>query len=334
MTIKKLLIMFLSLTLIFAISCSNNLEPEASQSGKNADLIPDGGDGSIAAFINKYAGVYYRGEEGRVRYKLKDGKVYTINGLNEVAEIPVEKVSESEKKLQIRYADEGKVEVLKFIDKGYTAYTSYILEKVSDEVADGMYGVGGYVKEFAKYKGTYKSIEQNIENYFAIDGDGYIYFHDSKVTLKDERVGITEKELTIIETVNRTLRKIIFKFDQGVYREYNVDGNHIDRTGVFYSVTKDFIETLGDTIYTTADGNNSIVFNGAKNKAQGSVWSTGSYFTMRGGSVADNDNIGNVTVLKGNTLNIMKYRANLTFNNDYSVLTYVKNGQTIEFKKQ
>lgn len=330
--LKRFLIILLSLTL--AIGCSSALEPEASQGGNDADLV-NNGDGSVEGFINKYAGVYYREEEGRVKYKLRNGKVYTINGLNSHTEIPVEKVSAAESKLQIRYADEGTVEVLKFIGKGYTGYTSYILEKVSENVEIAT-NVGGYVKEFARYKGTYKSIEQNIEHFIAIDENGYIYFHDSAVTVEGGRVGMTDGELTIIESTKDGVgRKIIFKFDQGVYREYNIDGNHIDRTGVFYGVTKDFIETLGDSTYATEDGKSSIMFNGATTrKEQGSVFALGSYFTMPGLGMENNDNIGNVTVLKGKTLNIMKYRANLTFSDDYSTLTYVNNGQTIEFKKQ
>ena len=88
MTIKKLLIIFLSLTL--AISCSNDATDPNQQIGGgenpggggqlndygNGDLIENGSSDAndIANFINKYSGIYY--ESGKVKYKLKDGKLY------------------------------------------------------------------------------------------------------------------------------------------------------------------------------------------------------------------------------------------------------------------
>ena len=258
MTIKKILITLLSLVFVFAVSCSSDLGPEASQSNDD-DLILHP-EGTLASFVNDHYGVYYEAA-GYADYKLRDGKVRNIHG----AEVAVEKVSLVESKLQIRNAAEGTVEVLKFDGKGYTSYTSYVLEKVSDDVAEELKtkSVGGHDPVFAPYKGTYKDVNRGIENFIAIDGEGYIYFHDANVTVANKRVGITDGELTILETQNNDtiLRKLIFKFDQGVYREFNVNGSHIEVTGERFTRTKDFVEDLANTIYVSADNKNSIAIN-------------------------------------------------------------------------
>ncbi|WP_432633356.1 hypothetical protein [Brachyspira sp.] len=247
MTIKKILITLLSLVFVFAVSCSSDLGPEASQTNPD-DLIVNA-DGDLASFVSDYSGVYYEAA-GYADYKLRDGKVRNIHG----AEVAIEKVSRSEAKLQIRNAAEGTVEVLKFDGKGYTSYTSYVLQKVSDEVLISNPNLG-YIKEFAQYKGTYKDVVKGIENFIAIDGDGNIYFYDTNATAANGRVGITENELTIIETQNNNIiaRKLIFKFDQGVYREFNLNGSHIEVTGERFTRTKDFVEDLANTVYVDAN---------------------------------------------------------------------------------
>ena len=292
MTIKKILITLLSLVFVFAVSCSSDLGPEASQTNDDDLIIYP--DGTLSVFVNEHSGVYYEAA-GYADYKLRDGKVRNIHG----AEVAIEKVSREEGKLQIRNAAEGTVEVLKFDGKGYTSYTSYILEKVSDEVLITTPSLG-YIKEFAKYKGTYKDVVKGIENFIAIDGEGNIYFYDAEATAGNGRAGITDNELTIIETQNNNIlaRKLIFKFDQGVYREFNLNGSHIEVTGERFTRTRDFVEDLANTIYVSADNKNSIAFNSG------------------GAVVIDGTADYPEAIRVGNTIKIKKIGVTITLNGD------------------
>ena len=310
MTIKKILITLLSLVFVFAVSCSSDLGPEASQ-GNPDDLI-NNPDGNIAAFVNDYYGVYYEAA-GNIDYKLREGKLRNIHG----SEVAVEKVSRSEAKLQIRDATEGTVEVLKFDGKGYTSYTSYVLQKVSDDVLIKNNGVGGYIKELIKYKGTYKDVNRNIENFIAIDGEGYIYFYDANVTAEKKTVGLSDNELTIVENQGSVERKLIFKFDQGVYREYNLNGSHIEVTGERFTRTRSFVEDLAGTKYVSADGKVSVEFtsNGAT-----VVW---------GLEKGTGDHVESIKI--GNTIR-MRRIATLTLNGDTA--TYKATGVNLTLNKQ
>lgn len=388
---KKLTKIFLSLCVVsvFAVSCASGLDADASRSGTGnpADLIPPGeGTGSltaVAAFVNKYAGVYYsEGEhtyyEGmvgtpvkanglKVDYKFKNGQIYTVNHINQAFELivePVEAVLPSAKKLQLRHADKGEVLVLNMTDEGLESYVSYILEKVSDEVLIKNDGVGGYISELAQYKGTYNSVAQDnkIENYIAIDGEGNIYFHDANVTVAGGRVAIMEGEgLTILESYQNTMRKIIFKFDQGVYRRYSIDGGNRDETYIgICEVTKDFIEDkVYNALYQSEDHwvkgiGEGILFSPTEiggvtikinepTRAQGSEIE---HVTLEGavcigGEIGDRwtqgkdkakyDQVGHISVLKGNELHVMgRYNAVFTFSDDWKTLTY--NGKTLNLK--
>ena len=84
---KKLATIILSVcAMIFAVSCANSLDADASQSGANvpSDLIPDGeaktGQAAVEAFVNQYAGVYY--SEGEHTYNEgMVGNIVKANGL-------------------------------------------------------------------------------------------------------------------------------------------------------------------------------------------------------------------------------------------------------------
>ena len=357
--------------MIFAVSCSSGLDADASRSGSDspADLIRDPSSMSvIAAFINDNAGIYY--SEGpylhwewgegytnkglKVDYKFKNGQVYKFNHLNQTIELivePVEAVSPTEKKLQLRHKDKGEVLVFNMTDTGLESYVSYILEKVSDDVLIENDGVGGFEESLIPYKGTYKSIAQDnyIENYIAIDGAGNIYFHDANATISGGRVGITEGELTIIESYQNTMRKIIFKFDQGVYRRYSIDGENRDETYIgICEKTTDFIEDVfADAVFQTSDHKVSghdtdwgwypdsitgyvIRLNEPINQPGGHVTLEGA--SCIGGQFGDHlaryAQVGHVTVLKGNELHVMgRYNAVFAFSDDWKTATY--NGQTL-----
>ena len=362
--------------MIFAVSCASGLDADASRSGASnpADLIRDPSSMTvIAAFINDNAGVYYsQGKHSyrtwedsdgyKVDYKFKDGKVYVPNIHNQQIELmvhPVEAVSPTEKKLQLRNVEKGEVLVLNMTDEGLESYVSYILEKVSDDVLINNESLG-YIEELAPYKGTYNSIAQDnkVENYIAIDGKGNIYFHDANVTAEGGRVGITEGEgLTILESYQNTMRKIIFKFDQGVYRRWAIDGEHRDETYIgICKVTTDFIEDrFADAKYQTADYKeedfgrwDNEVSGGQQyprkitgvdirlNEANDNVGHEVSEGTVAisGNNIGDNvglstgNMVGHVSILKGNTLHIMgRFNAQFVFSDDWKTATY--NGQTL-----
>ena len=375
---KKLTKIFLSIcAMVFAVSCANGLDADASRSGTGnpADLLPDGPSGiaAVTAFINKYAGVYYsQGQHSyrtwddnngyKVDYKLKDGKVYVPNMHNQIIELivhPVEAVSDAEKKLQLRNAEKGEVLVLNMTETGLESYVSYILEKVSDDVLIENEGVGVHDPSFIPYKGTYNSMAQDnkVENYIAIDGEGYVYFYDANVTEASGRVGFTEGEgLSIVEAYQNTMRKIIFKFDQGVYRRYSIDGENRDETYIgICEVTRDFIEDrFNDAKYQTADYKEEDfkTWNNEAGEQQYPTKITGvdiklnevndgighevseGAVAVSGNNIGENQGlstgnmVGHVSVLKGNTLHIMgRYNAQFVFSDDWQTATY--NGQTL-----
>ena len=370
---KKLVILLL-IFCVMVVGCKKKLATDASQSGtfNPAETILEGegdkGLNSVIEFINEYAGVYYsKGlhyykhdnstDTGyKVDYKFRDGKIFTYNQHNEGTQInvePVEAVLASQRKIQLRHKDKGEVLVLNMAEDGLETYVSYILEKVSDDVLIQNNGIGGFVKGLAQYKGTYNSIAEDnkIENYIAIDGEGNIFFHDAGVTVEGGRAGITENELTILESYQNTMRKIIFKFNEGVYRRFSIDGQHRDETYIgICEVTKNFIEDVfDDAIYQTEDfkyleglyegttdytptkaQGYSMRLNEPEDDgigrvvAQGAICFTGNY----GNHFAGIDNVIHITVLKGNTLHIMgKYNVAFEFSPDWKTATY--NGQTL-----
>ena len=368
---KFTIILSICASLVLAISCSNRLDTDTSQSavGNPADLITTNGSGAsssltaVTDFINQYAGVYY--SQGthlyhhdnsetygyKVDYKFRNGQIYTFNHHNQSIELivePVEAVLPSDKKLQLRHEENGEVLVLNMTEEGLESYVSYILEKVSDEVLIQNEGVGGYDKSLIKYKGTYNSLAQDnkIENYIAIDGEGKIYFHDANVTIDSGRVGLSEKELTILESHQNSMRKIIFKFDQGVYRRYGIDGDNRDETYIgICEVTKDFIEDrFADAIFNTDDFKYlEGLYEGTPNytptKAQGysmrlnepmddgigsivgegAICFTGDF----GNHFAGIDNVMHISILKGNQLHVMgRYNVVFTFSDDWKTATF------------
>ena len=377
---KKLITILLSVcAMIFAVSCASGLDADASRSGTDnpSDLIPPGTGGrnltSVTEFINEYAGVYY--SQGlhyykhdnstdtgyKVDYKFRDGKIFTYNQHNEGTQLivePVEAVLESQKKIQLRHKDKGEVLVFNMTDDGLESYVSYILEKVSDDVLIQNAGVGGFIEELAPYKGTYNSLaaDNKIENYIAIDGEGNIFFHDSAVTYDGGRVTITDGALTILESYQNSMRKIIFKFDQGVYRRFAIDGPRegVDETYIgICEVSKNFIEDVFDDAYFATDDRKDLegLYEGTPNYtptkvqgysmrlnepeddgigrvvAQGAVCFSGNV----GNYVAGIDNVMHISVLKGNTLHIMgRYNVAFEFSPDWKTATY--NGQTLTLR--
>ena len=373
---KKLVILLL-IFCVMVVSCKKKLGTDASQSGTSnpSDLIDKpSGIATVVDFINEYAGVYY--SEGqyahwewgigytnnglKVDYKFKDGKVYVPNVHNQLRDLiiqPVEAVLASEKKLQLRNKDKGEVLVLNMTEEGLESYVSYILEKVSDDVLIQNSGIGGNIPELAQYKGTYNSLAQDnkIENYIAIDGEGNIFFHDASITIDGGRASITEGgELTILESYQNSMRKIIFKFDQGVYRRFAIDGPRegVDETYIgICEVSKDFIE---DKVYNATYKTEDYKTEGHETKwgfypdkvtgmaitlneenddfghdvSEGAVAISGNDIGDAKGHVSRGAQVGHVSVLKGNSLHVMgRYNAVFTFSDDWKTLTY--NGQTL-----
>lgn len=244
---KKLVSIFLSLcfALIFAISCGSGLDPELSSIGESgsgivgdssgpADLITTNGNGSvvskrdITAFIKKYDAIYYEGQKIRYIFFGWNGRIGATRTEmdNQVEYWDVQAVLPSANKIQISNYAKGEVRILNMTDEGLEAYTSYILEKVSDEVLINNKGIGGKIPSLAKYKGTYNSVahDNKVKNYIAIDENGNIYFHDSTVSILGGIAEIKGEKLVIWETTSAQVhRKVIFKFDQGVYRRYSGD---------------------------------------------------------------------------------------------------------------
>ena len=368
---RKLTTILSICAMIFAVSCADGLDANASQNGgvNPAETLKPGENGAtgnlktVADFINHYAGVYY--SQGlhyykhdnstdtgyKVDYKFRNGQIYTFNQHNEAFELivePVEAVLPSQKKAQLRHKEKGEVLVLNMTDEGLETYVSYILEKVSDDVLIQNEGVGGFIEELAQYKGTYNSIaaDNKIENYIAIDGEGNVYFHDANVTVAGGRVGVTDEELTILESYQNTMRKIIFKFNEGVYRRFSIDGENRDETYIgICEKTTDFIEDrFTDAIFATDDFKYlEGLYEGTPNytptKAQGysmrlnepmddgigrpvgegAICFTGNF----GNNFAGIDNVMHISILKGNQLHVMgKYNVVFTFSDDWKTATY------------
>ena len=378
---KKLAILLLIFCVVVA-GCKKKLGTDASQSStvNPSDLVDSDPKGqgpnitTVTEFINEYAGVYYsKGlhyykhdnstDTGyKVDYKFRDGKILTYNQHNEGTQIniePVEAVLESAKKIQLRHKDKGEVLVLNMTDEGLESYVSYILEKVSDDVLIQNSGIGGNIPELAEYKGTYNSLaaDNKIENYIAIDGEGNIFFHDAAITIDGGRASITEGgELTVLESYDSSMRKIIFKFDQGVYRRFAIDGPRegVDETYIgICEVSKNFIEDIFDDAFFSTDDSKILegLYEGTTDftptkaegysmrlnepeddgigrvVAQGAVCFTGTY----NGYFAGYDNVIHISVLKGNTLHVMgRYNAAFEFSPDWQTATY--NGQTLKLR--
>ena len=378
---KFTILLSICASLVLAVSCGSGFDADTSRSrgsGNPADLIPPSeGQGSLSAvtsFINRYAGVYY--SQGlhyykhdnstdtgyKVDYKFRNGQIYTFNQHNEAFELivePVEAVLPSARKLQLRYKDKGEVLVLNMTDEGLESYVSYILEKVSDDVLIKNGGVGGYDESLIKYKGTYNSLAQDnkIENYIAIDEDGAVYFHDVNVTYEGGRVGFTEgNELVILENYKNTIRKIIFKFDEGVYRRFAIDGarENVDETYIgICEKTTDFIEDrFADAFFSTDDKKDlEGLYQGTPNYVptkvqgysmrlnepmddgigrpvgEGAICFTGNF----GNNFAAIDNVMHISILKGNQLHVMgKYNVVFTFSDDWKTATY--NGNILKLR--
>ena len=249
---KKLVKIFLSIcALVFAVSCSSGFEPEvsSSQNGSSAggnsvvsgpdDLISINESGAttreseLKAFIKKYwRNTYYDdiNEYPRnIQYVLTEpfNLAYCIGTSKSEEDRQVswfipQVVLSSADKLQISNYARGEVRVLNFRKDGLDSYISYIIKKVSDEVLIKNKGIGGRIPALAQYKGTYSSIAQDnkVENYIAIDENGSIYFHNANISILNGNAEIKGGRLYIWENSNR---KIVFKFEQGVYRRYGAD---------------------------------------------------------------------------------------------------------------
>jgi hypothetical protein len=155
---KKLTILFLALTL-FAVGCANKVTSNNTDTHTQAytTQIPAGeGDSSangIAEFLKNadYQGVYST-EAGFGGYKIKDGKIYTVEKVNETQEKWAEikgniQVSKSLNKLQYQTERYG-LEIITFDGFGYHSYSQ----------EDG--GLPKYYKKYdylEKYAGTYSN---------------------------------------------------------------------------------------------------------------------------------------------------------------------------------
>ncbi len=330
MTMKKILIIFLSLML--AVSCSSKLDPtdlEQSEEGiggggqlndfGNGELIENGktDSSSISAFINQYVGIYY--VDGQVKYKLKDGKLFEITG-NEFSEIK-NGITVGGNKMQIsNHGKSGTIEVLNFANNGLSSYSSFILVK-SDTVDTSMTKVGT-IGSLAQYKGTYKEFSGG--NFLSIGDNGDIYF---KKSVSSAGVYMQGNDLVIVDNQN----KIVIKLKDKVYRKYARSGD-ADSTVYSCSKTTDFIESLEKIKYQ--GGNVKVEFNhfqftsddnkGPRDYIGGIQLNTGNFRHI----------LTKNAVLKGNTLTVFeskyKIRFTLTINGDTA--TY-KGDTTITLNK-
>lgn len=336
MTMKKILIIFLSLML--AVSCSSKLAPtdlEQSEEGigggghlndfGNGELIENGktDSSSISAFVNQYVGIYY--VDGQVKYKLKDGKLFEITG-NEFSEIK-NGITVGGNKMQIsNHGNSGKIEVLNFANNGLSSYSSFILVK-SDTVDTSMTKVGT-IGSLAQYKGTYK--EFNGGNFLSIGDNGEIYFKES---ISSAGVYMQGDDLVIVNSKN----KIVIKLKDIVYRKYARSGN-ADSTVYSCSKTTDFIESLGETKYKS--GNITVEFNKFAFTTDNGVEKAYIGGIQHVDSAAENGKgIKNIftkkAVLKGNTLTVIesKYEIDFTLTINGDTATYKKGDKTITLNK-
>lgn len=254
---KKLTLLFLGICSIFALSCTSGFSPEVSQSsargggGSGRDVIevisgPDDlisidesgattSENDLKAFIRKYCRNTYYDDVNEyprnIEYVLQEPfrLAYCIGTHESEQDMQVswftpQVAIPSADKLQISNYARGEVRVLNFTEEGLEAYTSYMLEKVNDIVLIQNGGIGGKIPALAQYQGTYSSMarDNKVKNYVAIDKDGSIYFHDANITIANRNAEIKDGKLAIWDNSNR---KIVFKFDQGVYRIYSVDRN-------------------------------------------------------------------------------------------------------------
>ena len=328
MTMKKILIIFLSLML--AVSCSSKLDPtdiEQSEEGigggghlndfGNGDLI-ENGKTDISAFVNQYVGIYYM--DGLVKYKLKDGKLFEITG-NNFTEIKDGITVDSGNKMQISNGNKGKIEVLNFANNGLSSYSSYILVK-SDTVDTSMTKVGT-IGSLTQYKGTYKELNGGSGNFLAIDESGNIYSKISVKSIYDDK-----GDLVIVDDYN----KIVIKLKDKVYRKY-ARSSDTDTTVYSCSKTTDFIESLGETKYE--GGKVKVEFNKF-------AFTTDSGEKAYIGGIQHEDYVKNIkniltknAVLKGNTLTVFesKYKINFTLTINGNTATYKKGDTTITLNK-
>lgn len=372
---KKLITLFLAVALTVAVSCSNEkLDPNLSQSqSSGADLITtNGGNGStggngsgggvstnpgdIAAFINKYAGVYYTPDVVKVYYKLREGKIWgavdDFNGASDLLEVPAQAVMPSAQKLQISNYAKGTIEVLNFKDDGLDSYVNFILEKVSDEAqSNGMKHIG-IAGKLISYAGTYKSVYDKIDQFVAIDREGNVYFHET-VDKGKLFQSVDGKQLMIIDKdgVRNTMI-----FEQGVYRKFSLNTiEDVDTTAIVCEVTKDFIEDIGggnaeysEYYGTYVNGNGhtietTFIFNRPIGTGKPKVTMTGSVSYDGWWKNGKNYHyIGDITILKGKELIIGKDTSKWdltgqiskgTFSDDWSTLTYTYGSETRVHKR-
>ena len=159
------------------------------------------------------------------------------------------------------------------------------------------------------------------------------------------------------------MRKIIFKFDQGVDRRFAIDGprENVDETYIgICQVSTDFIEDrFADALYQTEDhwvrgvgegiyfspteiGGITIKLNEPTKKDGGIEHVTLEGAVCIGGEIGDRwtqrkdtakyDQVGHVSVLIGNQLHVMgRYNAIFTFSDDWKTATY--EGKTLNLKR-
>lgn len=340
MTMKKILIIFLSLML--AVSCSSKLDPtDIEQSEEegigggghlndfgNGELIENGktDSSSISAFINQYVGIYY--VDGQVKYKLKDGKLFEITG-NEFSEIK-DGITVGGNKMQIsNHGNKGKIEVLNFANNGLSSYSSFILVK-SDTVDTSMTKVGA-IGSLAQYKGNYK--EFNGDNFLSIGDNGDIYFKES---VSSAGVYMEGNDLVIVNNQN----KIVIKLKDKVYRKY-ARSSDTDTTVYSCSKTTDFIESLGQIKYASSDNKVRVAFNKFKFSTVDTV--EREYIggvLLSAIDSKDNKDYDHIltgkSVLKGNTLTAFesKLKINFTLTINGDTATYKKGDTTITLNKK
>lgn len=337
---KKILIIFLSF--ILAVGCKNKaVDPTQGNAGEeetggghlnnygNGDLIENGKSdtASIEGFLNKYQGVYY--SSGKVKYKAKDGKLYE-NQAWDFSEMTFEGITVEPNgvKMQIsNFGKSGTIEVLNFADNGYSSFSSYILVKDTD-VDTSMYKVGTF-SPLADFKGTFKELKNttNSTKFLSIDGNGSIYF---KEQVSPTKVFMQNGDLVIVDNFNN---KNIIKFKEGnfVYRKYS--RSDTDTTVYSASVSKDFIDNLGEVSYSL--GSDKIKLN--KFKHGNDLFET----THLGGiqiQSSVHEALTKRAILKGKTITIFNTQGNkiertITFNNDNSAATYKYGDKTLELKK-
>ncbi len=375
---KKLIVLFL--TVLLAIGCSSDFNPSMSRGGggggasfitTNDNIFPDiivtndnapsddiitnnnnnnvsSSEGKLSAFINRYAGVYYTAGmiEGDIRgqvvqYKLKDGKIWSVNEYNQATDIlqhPTETVILSDTQLLIDNYIKGTKEILQFTSKGLDAYINFFLDKVSDTAdTQGMYLIG-VANGYGKYAGTYRSQYEKKDKYLSITADGSVYFYEYPGS-RSLFPGNDGKQLLIIDS--KGVRNTML-FDGSIYRKYTLKNNKITNITypMFFEVTKDFIEDINGgqfSKYESDNGRDTICFNEPIGSS-GIVKMTGSVCIGRTKAGYPSVMAADITILKGKTLIIggendkyVKERITGTFSADWSTLTY-KNGVVLKRK--